>query len=156
DGTAKTGLLSEMLKGDGDKNLISSPSDWFTLPGPTGETGATIASSPGHCPDVAPATGNSQFPCAGRNWVRGDYATSRYNHVMPPNGKSCSHNFSGTLTATQINEQGGAHTASSHHPGGVNLACVDGSLRFIADSVDPSVWFAAGSKNGDETVSGSF
>jgi prepilin-type N-terminal cleavage/methylation domain-containing protein len=153
DGTSHTGMLSEMVKGDGDRGTISSPSDWFSLPGPSGEAGATIAV---HCTSVSPAVGNSQFPCAGRNWVRGDYATSRYNHVMPPNGKSCSHNFSGTLTATQINEQGGAHTASSRHPGGVNLSCVDGSLRFVSDSVDPNVWFAAGSRNGSEVVGNDF
>jgi prepilin-type N-terminal cleavage/methylation domain-containing protein len=153
DGTSHTAMLSEMIKGDGDRNLISSPSDWFNLPGASGESGATIAVN---CPGVTPSSGNTQFPCAGRNWVRGDYATSRYNHVMPPNTKSCSHNFSGTLTATQINEQGGAHTASSRHPGGVNLVCVDGSTHFVADSIDALVWFAAGSRNGAEITSNDF
>jgi hypothetical protein len=155
DGTSKTGLFSEMMKGDGNRNILSSPSDWFTMGGVTNDTGIKIAQT--DCPNALPATGSPQFHCAGRCWVRGDYATSRYNHVMPPNAKSCSHNFSGgQLTATQVNEQGGAHTASSRHPGGVNLACVDGSTHFVADAIDPTIWFAIGSRNGSEAISGDF
>ena len=153
DGTSHTAMLSEMVKGDGDRNIITTPGDWFNLPGSSGESGAHDCT---HCPGIVPTAGNTQYSCSGRNWVRGDYGTTRYNHVMSPNGKSCSHNFSGTLTATQINEQGGAHTASSKHPGGVNMVCVDGSLHFVADSIDPLVWFALGSRNGAETVPSDF
>jgi len=149
DGTSHTAIFSEMMKGDGNRNIITSPADWFTVSGASNDTGLKISQD---CPNVIPVGGTSQFHCAGRNWVRGDYATSRYNHVMPPNAKSCSHNFGGTLTATQVNEQGGAHTASSRHPGGVNMSCVDGSTHFVAETIDVAVWQAIGSRNGAETV----
>jgi prepilin-type processing-associated H-X9-DG protein len=46
--------------------------------------------------------------------------------------------------ASQVN------AARSRHPGGVNVAMCDSSLRFVADSVDFAVWQAQGSMNGLE------
>jgi prepilin-type N-terminal cleavage/methylation domain-containing protein len=148
DGTSKTAMFSEMMKGDGNRNIITSPSDWFVKTAASGIKGVDYAPQ---CADALPSTGNSQFHCAGRNWVRGDYATSRYNHVMAPNAKSCFRAAGGT--ATQVNENGGAHTASSRHPGGVNYACVDGSTHFATNDTDVLVWQAIGSRNGSETLS---
>ncbi len=42
--------------------------------------------------------------------------------------------------------------ARSLHPGGVNVALCDGSVRFVADTVDLRVWRAAGSMNGGEAM----
>ncbi|MGE3818461.1 MAG: DUF1559 domain-containing protein, partial [Isosphaeraceae bacterium] len=39
-------------------------------------------------------------------------------------------------------KHGYAWTASSGHPGGVHAAFVDGSVKFILNSINPSVWFA--------------
>lgn len=154
DGTSKTAMLCERALGDGTRQGIDQLSDWFKVNGAKTDPATKMATD---CPLNPPVSGNQQFHCGGRNWVRGDYATSRYNHIMPPNAISCSHNSSGgTLTATQINEDGGATTASSRHKGGVNLVCVDGSTHFIADDIDILVWRALGSRNGDETVGGSF
>ena len=76
---------------------------------------------------------------------------------MPPNAKSCSQNTSGgTLTAIPVNEDGGAHTASSHHNGGVNSAMSDGSVHFVSDDIDHLVWNAVGTRNGDETIATGF
>jgi prepilin-type processing-associated H-X9-DG protein len=44
-------------------------------------------------------------------------------------------------------------TTDSFHPGGVNLAMCDGSVRFIKNSIDRSTWRAIGSMNGGEVVS---
>ena len=38
----------------------------------------------------------------------------------------------------------------SYHPGGVNLGLADGSVRFVADSVDQEVFRALGSRDGEE------
>jgi prepilin-type N-terminal cleavage/methylation domain-containing protein len=147
DGTSRTALYSEAIKGDGDKDLIEVPGDWFRIPG-INQVAAQVYTA---CDGVTPAGGPNQFPCRGRNWVHGDYTTTRYNHIMPPNGKSCSQVSGGTLNAIPINEDGGATTASSRHTGGVNLACADGSTHFVADGVDILAWNALGSRNGDET-----
>ena len=40
----------------------------------------------------------------------------------------------------------------SFHPGGGNFAFTDGSVRFISDSVDPTLWIAYASRNGQEVA----
>jgi len=40
----------------------------------------------------------------------------------------------------------------SFHPQGVNFLFVDGSVHVIDDEIDPSVWWALGTRAGGETV----
>jgi len=42
-------------------------------------------------------------------------------------------------------------SARSYHPSGVNTVMADGAVRFVTDQVTPSVWQAAGSRNGGES-----
>jgi prepilin-type N-terminal cleavage/methylation domain-containing protein/prepilin-type processing-associated H-X9-DG protein len=95
----------------------------------------------------------------GSQWLESlDYATANnaYTHVMPPNGLSCT----GAQTATSFisNPQwgglGAAITATSNHPGGVNVVFCDGSVKFVKDSIDLSTWWALGTRNGREIISG--
>ncbi len=153
DGTSHTAMYSEVMLGDGDRNTVSVPGDFFRIPG-TKQTPEQVFN---RCQtlNASSATGTNQFPCAGRNWVHGDYATSRYTHIMPPNGKSCSQ-ASGTFNAISVNEDGAAVTASSLHPGGVNVVFADASTHFFSDDVDPLIWQAVGSRNGQEIVPSSF
>ncbi len=44
---------------------------------------------------------------------------------------------------------------SSAHPGGVNVAFGDGSVRFLKDSVSLPIWRALSTRNGGEVLSGS-
>ena len=45
-----------------------------------------------------------------------------------------------------------ATTASSRHPGGVNVAFADGAVRFIANKINLYPWQAMGSIAGQERV----
>jgi hypothetical protein len=46
---------------------------------------------------------------------------------------------------------GNLNTASSGHEKGVNVGCVDGSIQFVGDKIDVSVWQSLGTiDNGDE------
>jgi prepilin-type processing-associated H-X9-DG protein len=148
DGTSHTALYAEYRLGDGDNGVIESPGDWYHISG-LNQTSDVVYTK---CSGTTPATGGNQWSCAGRNWVHGDYSTSRYNHIMPPNSLSCTQTSSGSLTAIPINEDGGAHTASSRHSGGINMATVDGGTHFVSDSIDHLVWSAIGSRNGSEAV----
>jgi prepilin-type processing-associated H-X9-DG protein len=70
-----------------------------------------------------------------------------YSHVMTPNTRACY--FSSTnasKTYTMVN-------ASSNHPGGVNVTFLDGSVRFVKNSVNPNAWWAIATKAGGEVVS---
>lgn len=42
--------------------------------------------------------------------------------------------------------------ARSRHPGGVNVSLVDGSVRFVRDSIDLSVWRSLSTRNGGDFV----
>jgi prepilin-type N-terminal cleavage/methylation domain-containing protein/prepilin-type processing-associated H-X9-DG protein len=45
-----------------------------------------------------------------------------------------------------------AFTSRSYHPGGVNSAFMDGSARFVGDSILQATWRALGTRNGGEPV----
>ena len=44
-------------------------------------------------------------------------------------------------------------TASSRHPGGVNVAFADGSVHFLKSSVSPQAWYAIATEAGNEVLS---
>ncbi len=46
----------------------------------------------------------------------------------------------------------GAITSRSYHPGLVNVAMMDGSVRTITDQIDLSVWRALGTRSGGEII----
>ncbi len=43
-------------------------------------------------------------------------------------------------------------TARSRHPGGVNVALVDGSVHFVSETIDLDTWRALGSRNSGEAL----
>ncbi len=151
DGTSNTALLSEALRGDGNDNLISLPGDYFVInPAATDRLSMYNA-----CVAIPPAAGvGIQYSYAGRQWGSGHYLISRYNHIMPPNGKSCV--LPGTNLGTDINQEAEVTTASSNHPGGVLVAMVDGSTRFVNETIDVQVWWALGTIAGGEATTNNY
>jgi len=97
----------------------------------------------------------------GNIWTDGQAEVVGFNTVLPPNGPSCN-NDSNTASADAT---GGAITAGSNHPGGVNGLFSDGAVKFINQNIDCGnlaspqvisgkspygVWGAIGSVNGRE------
>ena len=78
---------------------------------------------------------------SGVPWIEGS-TSAMYNHVNVPNKRSC------IFPPGRI-----MNTANSYHPGGVNVAFCDGSVRFIKDSIALTTWRALGSRNGGEVIS---
>jgi prepilin-type processing-associated H-X9-DG protein len=81
----------------------------------------------------------------GQQYYRSIAPMSFYSHTMTPNAKQydCSNS-----------EFFCSHTASrSYHPGGVNVAFADGSIRFIKDTINIATWRALGTRGGGEVVS---
>ncbi|MBN1908290.1 MAG: DUF1559 domain-containing protein [Pirellulales bacterium] len=151
DGTSQTGCFAEAVIGDGDPNHIDIPGDWFAISSSANSTDTVYTAC--LAAGQSPGTGNDkQAGRSGRNWIFANFVTTRYNHIMPPNMFSCVRKLSSATLDNQPNEYGGATTASSRHPGGVNFATVDGAVTFINDEVDHYVWWAYGSRNGGETV----
>jgi prepilin-type processing-associated H-X9-DG protein len=73
-----------------------------------------------------------------------------YSHTQTPNRRSCWYSdiggrpWSGAMSVV---------AASSRHPGGVNTAFADGSVKFIKSSISNPTWVALGTRAGGEVVS---
>jgi hypothetical protein len=54
-------------------------------------------------------------------------------------------------TVPDMNSMGiGFYNARSHHPGGASALLGDGSVRFVADTVQRETWWALGTTAGGE------
>jgi prepilin-type N-terminal cleavage/methylation domain-containing protein/prepilin-type processing-associated H-X9-DG protein len=85
----------------------------------------------------------------GAAWWWGRSGQTRYNHVMPPNTFNCG--FGGANSDSDDD----AITAASRHSGGVNVAMLDGSVKFVKSSVNPTTWWALSTMAGGEVVDAS-
>lgn len=152
DGTSNTALMAEVLLGDGLQGRISIPGDYFQIAyAPTDPTPADRLQIYQQCRDLVPTQSTPQFSFSGRYWHVGNFAVSRYNHIMPPNTKSCVVSGAGALNV-RMNYKGTAKASSSRHPGGVQVALVDGSVRFVPNTIDITTWWALGSRDGGEVI----
>ena len=83
----------------------------------------------------------------GTDWLLDDCAKGGcYSHIMAPNTKGCWYGSSANTDHTLVG-------ASSYHSGGVNVAMLDGSVRFIKSSIANINWWAIATKAGGEIVS---
>lgn len=155
DGMTYTAFFSEKIKGD-DSDGEASRSDWFRI----SNSATTVDAVYAECATLDwenPATtmlgAENQISRAGRNWVYGNFIPTRYTHLMPPNTASCSRGNAGTLDS-QVNTSGGATTANSFHPGGVNLCMGDAAVRFVTNQVSLITWRAYGTASADDVADG--
>jgi len=101
---------------------------------------------------------------SGREDVRGRYhnvghAGAVFSTLYPPNPSQpdrFSYCINGVVAkAPCVNTSDNVVvSARSHHFGGVTAALADGSMRFVADLIDPKLWHDLGSRAGGETGSG--
>ena len=87
------------------------------------------------------------FEWSGERWSDGNNFYTRYQHIFPPQSPSC------LLKGTQDYNSPVLVTATSRHPGGVNVLLGDGSVGFIKQTVSQKVWMALGTIAGGETIS---
>jgi prepilin-type N-terminal cleavage/methylation domain-containing protein/prepilin-type processing-associated H-X9-DG protein len=164
DGLSKTAFFSERTKGSAGVPTSDNPtiSDIVTASNRTTDP-VPVDSLFADCLDYTPVVDQNNFMAAGR-WPPGDdwsngwpfagYDSTQYNHVAPPNWQAndCGANSS-------ISDRPFEHaivSARSEHNGTVNVAFGDGHTSIINNDIDLAVWRAIGSRNGDETVDGSY
>jgi prepilin-type N-terminal cleavage/methylation domain-containing protein/prepilin-type processing-associated H-X9-DG protein len=164
DGTGQTAAFSEKIKGIG-KAIALDPgkptsvvmfvpiaAEMISVPNLYNDMCKGTSSLVGQLP-VGNGYRNAYMWGVGGMWHIGYPPQTRYNHVMTPNTWSCS--ASQDLDDIQAPGAGyvGAHTASSRHPGMVNVLFCDGSVRTIKDTISVPVWWALGSIAGGEAIS---
>jgi prepilin-type N-terminal cleavage/methylation domain-containing protein/prepilin-type processing-associated H-X9-DG protein len=166
DGLSNTCCFSEKVKGldnssstnnlrDGDiaRDPLTPSSNIVTLSKPTGNDLINPRTFNAQCKATSPANStatlntNTYYPF-GLYWFSGQPSHSRYGHVMPPNSWSCA-------WGGHWGDMGGAYTASSRHPGVVNMLMCDGSVRSIKNSIGMPVWWALGTRAGAEVLDAS-
>ncbi|NMC19115.1 MAG: DUF1559 domain-containing protein, partial [Thermogutta sp.] len=123
DGTSNTAFISETCAGNQD----SIAGDTDVKSGVA--TGVTaVREAPAVCLGRRYSATMLLTPTANNKARRWGDSRNRYGvffTCLPPNAPSCG-----------ANEREELITASSYHPGGVNVAFVDGSVRFISETID--------------------
>ncbi|MDR1053453.1 MAG: DUF1559 domain-containing protein [Planctomycetaceae bacterium] len=90
-------------------------------------------------------TGGKQERCAA--WLSCRWDHSAYNAYLLPNQKDAANYwFKGSPARSFLK-------AASNHPGGVNVAFGDGSIRLVTNSVELNIWRALSTVSGGEVAS---
>jgi prepilin-type N-terminal cleavage/methylation domain-containing protein/prepilin-type processing-associated H-X9-DG protein len=148
DGASNTAIYSEWIKGqavptgrsgDGLQEVynLGQNSNFY----PTDLQFAEL------CNRVPITRANQQWQWKGEWWAYGP--TMIYSHTQMPNRTNCVYhdiNQDGRASITMVG-------ASSHHPGGVNVLFMDGSVRFVKNAVNHLAWYALATPNGRESLS---
>jgi hypothetical protein len=138
DGATNTVAFSEQLLGDGENSAPAS--------GDFGKRVIELAMGTQTTPAVcSPASAPAWSGQRGAKWINGHPADTMYNHWHGPNAAlpDCHngfHNFAMT-------------SARSSHQGGVHVVLVDGSCRFVSESIHLAAWHALGTRSGNEVLS---
>jgi len=168
DGLSNTAQWGEFIKGKGvgtdtstgglaanGLNVIYSTPGFFEpviyLGLPYGATTFLLAQQT--CVQSA-TTANQYTDDKGETWMR--HASGRgggYSHLMMPNQPSCYYNDEIPPYSGGVGPSEGIVAASSMHPGGVNVALMDGSVRFVKSTVSTASWWALGTVAGGEIIS---
>jgi prepilin-type N-terminal cleavage/methylation domain-containing protein/prepilin-type processing-associated H-X9-DG protein len=159
DGLSNTACFSEKVKGIGGPVAPAAP-DPLTPSSAHSLLSAKPAAADlltpqtvySQCKALSPSSPGASLNPAGPYYPNGYYwhngcpSNSRYNHVMPPNSWSCTY-------GGRWGDMGGAVTASSRHPGVVNMLMCDGSVRSVKNSISNTVWWALGTRAKGEVIS---
>ena len=89
----------------------------------------------------------------GSFWQLGRLGYGYYNHIFTPNSSTPDCYFT-AVNGTNGTGNDGVVSARSNHGGGVNVVLADGSCQFVSNSIDVRIWWALGSREGNETVGG--
>ena len=129
--------------------------------GPSLGLGAAVPAAPPSTPADLIAKGGEFLKEGGRSaWTVGAAPLTGVTFVFPPNTQALYTNPTDGQTYdvdwhNSWNIQYAAVTARSFHPNGVNALFMDGSVRFINNSIDQATWRALGTRNGGEPVDAS-
>ncbi|GAB6185476.1 DUF1559 family PulG-like putative transporter [Thermopirellula anaerolimosa] len=166
DGLSNTAAFSERIVGQNVADVKGGfAQSAYVMPGSTGLPGM-LSIVPLDC-KTTPISGKRYVTpgggdVTGRYWSDGSMVASGFNTILPPNSSSC------TASGTASQESRILAPPTSNHPGGANVAMLDGSVRFVSETIDTGnlslglvdsgmsnygVWGALGSRAGGESIS---
>jgi prepilin-type N-terminal cleavage/methylation domain-containing protein/prepilin-type processing-associated H-X9-DG protein len=140
DGLSNTAMYSEFIKGTAGAYRSSLGADW-TQPNGNWNSGSNLTDAQ-NCQTAT----SYCWDYKGEYWVYRDGGRGgMYTHICLPNTKSC---WAG-------NPWDGFDAASSNHSGGVNMLFLDGSVKFIKNSISYQTYWAIASYAGQEAIDAS-
>jgi prepilin-type N-terminal cleavage/methylation domain-containing protein/prepilin-type processing-associated H-X9-DG protein len=146
DGTSNTVIFSEWIKGK-NQGIVRGGLDQVYNIGIAEVPGQTVLVYQQKClAATAPA-----YAQKGIDWLLDTCGKGGgYSHIMPPNKRACWYGAgdNGNTDTTVIGP-------SSGHAGGVNVGFLDGSIRYVKDSINNQTWWAIATKAGGEVVDAS-
>ena len=156
DGLSSTVGVSERLEGDWTKGPFKWGGDYLYLT-------TTVPPDIAHAlydPDAAVrfcaglSLAYPQESRGGESWLLSGLHFTNYNHCATPNLKipDCSLNSNNLQWIHERINQQGIFKATSYHPGGVNAALMDGSVRFFNNGIEVNVWRALSTRSGGEVI----
>jgi prepilin-type processing-associated H-X9-DG protein len=141
DGLAHTAVFSESIRGS-DTAAPVDRSTFYLAPSPAWWDSRIGLRNCKQQNLVAPWGHRNH---SGLFWTRGEPLYTMYTHGLTPNTRNCawasSDSGDGSWTI------GFNVNAMSYHPGGVNMAFGDGTVRFISDNIDQEVYRWIGSRD---------
>jgi prepilin-type processing-associated H-X9-DG protein len=148
DGTNNTAVFSEWVKGSGVG--LGSGTDVLSM---VYQAGVASDAFTGHLyadwllAQACQKNGLTRdWDWKGEWWIDG--TRNGYSHTQTPNRRACNYDDIGLDRRGTITLIG----ASSLHPGGVNVAFMDGSVRFVKNSTNFVTWYAIATPNGNEVT----
>jgi prepilin-type N-terminal cleavage/methylation domain-containing protein len=163
DGLSQTAAFAESLRGLATQNvsmpttlaqrmrtMVSVACVWASTTAPPTTSGLAN----GFQAPVDPATYEASMLAISRGftgqrgagWINGREYWTCYHHYLPPNSPLLDMNTCGY----------GLFAARSNHGSGVQMVLCDGSVRFVANSIDLGVWRAYGTRSGAEVINDDF
>jgi prepilin-type processing-associated H-X9-DG protein len=146
DGTSNTAMISESTLGEGTESASGPP------PASLATVYAYLSGRPLSEGACAAASLWNVERLRGFMWASGEIRCASYNHYFPPNAPQADCVTFDVRPGPTRYTALGWRTARSRHSGGVNLALCDGSVRFVADSINLALWRALATRAGGETL----
>jgi prepilin-type processing-associated H-X9-DG protein len=156
DGTSNTAMMAEIIRGNNVAGAPFQPQD-ARLITPWVTDGQRVINGVDTFPACSSQSG-SAVRYAGLQYYRDLLDTSLYSHTVPPNfkGGDCMDNTQRPGEVANSTLWAGHIAARSYHTGGVNVVFGDGSVHFVRDSIDPTVWLYIGTRAGGEVFAANF
>src|SRR5262249_28961741 len=105
------------------------------------------------CAQAFKTQGNGIHDYPGWRWAAGTTGFTMLNTIQTPNDSFGGCRYDTNNAINDWPDSGFTYGASSSHPGGVNTAMADGSVRFVKDSIAWNAWWGLGTRNAGEGIS---
>jgi prepilin-type N-terminal cleavage/methylation domain-containing protein/prepilin-type processing-associated H-X9-DG protein len=148
DGTSNTVIFSEWVRGRNGTQSLGLDQTFVSGTAFVTGTAVPLPTLAASCQSSSTIYGGP-WNQRGSEWLDDDCDLGGcYSHITTPNKKACFYSNQ-TGTHSIYSYEG----ASSYHPGGVNVAFLDGTVRFVKETVSWQTWAAISTMAGGEVVS---